>query len=104
MRGAPLFPGDSARRACSGPGLTIRLALQVTRWWEEEKTWRDLRPDWRQIKQRLKEEEEDWQREAEEEAAISGPVEAGDAEKRAGAGSPAVGIALEDETREKLAI
>ncbi|BGP53309.1 hypothetical protein JCM8202_000077 [Rhodotorula sphaerocarpa] len=85
-------------------GGSCGLECVVTRWWEEEKTWRDLRPGWRQIKQRLKEEEEDRQREAEEEAAISGPVEAGDAEKRAGAGSPAVGIALEDETREKLAI
>lgn len=88
---------------------------QVTMWWEEEKTWRDLRPDWREIKQRLKDEEEDRQREAEEEAAIAGPPAAAGAvptpsptiapaKEPRKAGTPTIEIALEDETQQKLAL
>lgn len=84
-------------------------------WWEEEKTWRDLRPDWREIKQRLKDEEEDRQREAEEEAAIAGPPAAAGAvptpsptiapaKEPRKAGTPTIEIALEDETQQKLAL
>ncbi|GAA5991534.1 hypothetical protein JCM10908_005749 [Rhodotorula pacifica] len=89
---------------CCGGSCGIECV--VTMWWEEEKTWRDLRPGWRQIKQRLKDEEEDRQREAEEEAAIARPAasvpEAKEQEKKAG--SPSIEISLEDETERKLSI
>lgn len=80
-------------------------------WWEEEKTWRDLRPDWREIKQRLKDEEEDRQREAEEEAALAGPAtvaadkpSTAPTEEPKKAGTPTIEIALEDETQQKLSL
>ncbi|GAA5860247.1 hypothetical protein JCM3774_000356 [Rhodotorula dairenensis] len=97
---------------CCGGSCGIECV--VTMWWEEEKTWRDLRPDWRQIKQRLQDEEEDRQREAEEEAAIAGPGPTVAAEAPTSSkastdeqkmdGTPAVEIALEDETRQKLSL
>lgn len=91
---------------CCGGSCGIECV--VTMWWEEEKTWRDLRPDWRQVKQRLKDEEEDRQREAEEEAAIAGPAPAKAAEaspeEQQKTGSPTVEISLEDETLQKLSL
>ncbi|POY70803.1 hypothetical protein BMF94_6215 [Rhodotorula taiwanensis] len=91
---------------CAG---SCGIECVVTMWWEEEKTWRDLRPDWRQIKQRLKDEEEDRKRAEEEEEAISGPARraAGDDRsppKTATAGKPALEISLEEETEQKLSL
>ncbi|GAA5971362.1 hypothetical protein JCM11641_008323 [Rhodosporidiobolus odoratus] len=76
---------------CCGGGCGLECV--VTIWWEEEKTWRDLHSDWKSIKQRLKEEEEDRQREAEEEAALNGDPEDGEDEKQ---GKPAVAINIEE--------
>ncbi|GAA5892134.1 hypothetical protein JCM8208_001444 [Rhodotorula glutinis] len=66
--------------------------------------WRDLHPDWKSIRRRLKEDEEDRQREAEEEAALNGeePPEpsrdkGGAARRRAARGKPSVEIAVEKE-------
>ncbi|BGP13107.1 hypothetical protein JCM10213_000890 [Rhodosporidiobolus nylandii] len=63
-------PREPAPWECCGGGCALECV--VTIWWEEEKTWRDLHPDWKSIKARLKEEEEDRIRAAEEEAALSG--------------------------------
>ncbi|GAA5856411.1 hypothetical protein JCM8547_008732 [Rhodosporidiobolus lusitaniae] len=68
LRGEP--PVEPKPWECCGGGCGIDCV--VTIWWEEEKTWRDMHPDWKDIKKRLKEEEEDRQRAAEEEAALNG--------------------------------
>ncbi|GAA5849699.1 hypothetical protein JCM9279_001982 [Rhodotorula babjevae] len=98
--GPPREPGpeECCNEACA-------LDCVVTMWWEEEKTWRDMHPDWKSIRRRLKEEEEDRRREAEEEAALNGeelPNSDEDergaaARRRVARGKPSVQIAVEKE-------
>ncbi|GJN87693.1 hypothetical protein Rhopal_000648-T1 [Rhodotorula paludigena] len=80
------------------------LECVVNKWWEEEKSWRDLHPDWKQIKQRLKDEEEDRRIAAEEEAALNGcdGPQQGVEEQRAARGDPKIKIGVEGETKDAL--
>ncbi|BGP37026.1 hypothetical protein JCM10450v2_000936 [Rhodotorula kratochvilovae] len=94
-------PEECCNEACG-------LECVVSIWWEEEKTWRDMHPDWKAIKRRLKEEEEDRQREAEEEAALNGDDDGGSTSEedvgigekaRKGRGAPELEIGLEEDER-----
>ncbi|GAA5937947.1 hypothetical protein JCM3775_002404 [Rhodotorula graminis] len=98
--GPPREPGPDE---CCNEGCALECV--VTMWWEEEKTWRDLHPDWKSIRRRLKEEDEDRRREAEEEAALNGDEppatsdedDGGKTARRRARGGPRVEIGVERE-------
>ncbi|GAA5859980.1 hypothetical protein JCM1840_001826 [Sporobolomyces johnsonii] len=88
-------PVEPRPEACCNEACALDCVVTV--WWEEEKTWRDLHPDWKSIKARLRAEEEDRRREQEEQEALDG----------GGGGGPDVEIEIareetEDEVMESI--
>ncbi|GAA5974047.1 hypothetical protein JCM21900_006522 [Sporobolomyces salmonicolor] len=63
-------PVEPPTEACCNEACALECV--VTLWWEEEKTWRDLHPDWKSVKARIRAEDEDRRREQEEQDAIDG--------------------------------
>ncbi|GAA6061720.1 hypothetical protein JCM10212_004952 [Sporobolomyces blumeae] len=84
-------PREPAPEECCGEACGLECVTTV--WWEEEKTWRDLHPSWRQIKASLAAEEEELRRAREEDEALN-DLASGTR------GDPAIEIGLENDRAE----